>query len=194
MKTRRLFQLMSAGMLFLLTACGAAGQSASTAALKSGDSINGMSLATSVTNAPPLWAFCSSSQQSNNTKTMSCHAPVLPTLAIGHFFLLADEVFTDMNGSDLTWDLSIDNQAVDLASFETFDYAVPSMAKHPSHIREVFKKATAWNIVLTNLNPGEHTLRFLAQNDTDSYTWLVKLVIEPRDGTDISSVPFRLKS
>jgi hypothetical protein len=153
-----------------------------------------MSLATGVADAPPLWAFCSSSQGSSQTKIMSCHAPVLPTLAIGHIFLLADEVFTDMNWSDLTWELSIDNQAVDLASFETFDFTVPSMAKHPSPIREVFKKATAWNIVLTNLNPGEHTLRFLAQNDTDSYTWLVKLVIDSTNGTDISSVPFPLKS
>ena len=194
MKTRRLFQLLSVGMLFLLTACGAAGRSASAAALKSGDSINGLRLATSVTNAPPLWAFCSSSQESNQTKIMSCRAPVLPTLAIGHIFLLADQVFNGRNGSDLTWDLSIDNQAVDLDSFETFDLAVPSMAKHPSPIREVFRKATAWNIVLTNLNPGEHTLRFLAQNDTDSYTWLVKLAIEPADGTDISSVPFPLTS
>ena len=194
MNTRRFFQLLSVGILALLTACQGTGPSASASMLKAGDAINGMSLTTGVADAPPLWAFCSGSQESSQTIIMSCHAPLLPTLAIGHIFLLADQVFTGGNGSDLTWDLSIDNQAVDLDSFETFDFTVPSMAKHPSPIREVFQKATAWNIVLTNLNPGEHTLRFLAQNDTGSYTWLVKLVIEPADGTDISSVPFPLKS
>jgi len=194
MNTRRLFQLLSAGMLFLLAAFGASGHLASAAMLKSGDAINGMSLATGVTGAPPLWAYCSSSQESGQTKIFSCQAPVLPTLAIGHIFLLADEAFADMGGSELAWELSIDNQAVDLDSFESFEYTVPSMAKHPSPIREVFKKATAWNIVLTHLNPGEHTLRFLAQNDAGSYTWLVKLAIESTNGTDISSVPFPLTS
>jgi hypothetical protein len=90
--------------------------------------------------------------------------------------------------------LSIDDQAVDLESFGTIDFAIPSMSKSPSPVREVFRKATAWNIVLTNLNSGEHTLRFLAQNDTDSYTWLAHLVIQPMDGTNISSVPFQPKS
>lgn len=164
------------------------------AMLKSGDTIDGMGLTTGVTGTPPLWAFCSSSQESSQIRSFNCHAPVLPTLAIGHIFLLADEVFTNLNWSDLAWELSLDNQAVHLASFETFDYILPSMAKHPSPIRELFKKATAWNIVLTNLNPGEHTLRFLAQNDTDIYTWFVNLVIESPNGTDISSVPFPPKS
>jgi hypothetical protein len=68
------------------------------------------------------------------------------------------------------------------------------MSKSPSPVREVFRKATAWNIVLTNLNPGEHTLRFLAQNETDTYTWLAHLVIEPTQETDFSSVPFPLHS
>ena len=194
MKRYRFSQLLALGSLILLTACQAAGQRASAAMLKSGDTIDGMGLTTGVMGTPPLWAFCSSSQASSQIRSFNCHAPVLPTLAIGHIFLLADEVFTNMNWSDLAWELSIDDQAVDLASFETFDYTVPSMAKHPSPIREVFKKATAWNIVLTNLNPGEHTLRFLAQNDTDSYTWSVNLVIESPNRTDISSVPFPPKS
>jgi hypothetical protein len=68
------------------------------------------------------------------------------------------------------------------------------MSQSPSHIREAFKKASAWDIVLTDLNPGEHTLQFLAQNGTDRYSWFVNLTIEPVNATDISSVPFALKS
>lgn len=193
MNTNRLSLLIGIGTLFLLTACQSDGQPLSPAMVKAGDEINGMSLTTGAADAPPLWAFCSSSQESNHIKTFNCNVPVLPTLAIGHIFLLSDEALTNLDWSDFVWELSLDSQAVDLDSFGTFDYVMPSMSKSPSPIREVFKKATAWNIVMTNLNPGEHTLRFLAQNNTDSYTWFVNLVIEPTDGTDISSIPFSPK-
>jgi hypothetical protein len=189
----RVAQLLSAGLLVLLTACQAAGQPLSTA-FRPGDNINGMGLTTGAADAPALWAFCSGSQQGDNMQTFDCRAPVLPTLAIGHIFLLTDEAFANLAWSDLVWELSINGQAVDLESFGTFDYVMPSMAKSPSPVREVFEKATAWNVVLTNLNPGEHTLRFLAQSDTDSYTWLVHLVIEGVAGVDVSSVPFPLHS
>jgi hypothetical protein len=190
----RLSKLLYCGVLLMLAACQAAGQPLSAAMFRPGDSIDGMSLTTGAADAPPLWAFCSGSQESNHIKTFNCRAPVLPTLAIGHAFLFADEVLTSQDWSELVWELSIDGQAVDLESFGTFDYVMPSLSQSPSPVREVFMKATAWNIVLTNLNPGEHTLRFLAQSETESYTWLVNLVIEGADGTDISSVPFPPKS
>jgi hypothetical protein len=194
MNTNRLSRLSIVAMLFLLAACQAAGQPLSAAMVKSGDAINGMNLTTGAVDAPPLWAFCSNSQEANHIKTFNCRAPVLPALAIGHIFLLADEVLANTDWSDLVWELSMDDQAVDLESFGTFDYVMPSMSKSPSSVQEVFKKATAWNIVLTNLNPGEHTLRFLAQSETDSYTWFVNLVIEATDEVEISAVPFPLHS
>ena len=183
----RLSQLAYFGLLFMLTACQAAGQPLSAAMFRQGDTIDGMSLGTGAADAPPLWAFCSGSQESNHIKTFNCRAPMLPTLAIGNIFILADEALTQLYWSEFVWELSIDNRAVDLESFGTFDYVMPSMAQSPSPIREVFMKATAWNIVLTNLNPGEHTLRFLTQSETDSYTWFVNLVIEAADGADLSS-------
>lgn len=193
MTRARVAQLLSAGLLALLTACQAAGQSLNVA-FRPGDTIDGMGLATGASEAPPLSAFCSGSQQGDHMQTFDCRAPVLSTLAIGHLFLLSDEAFANLGWSDLAWELSINGQPVDLESFGTFDYVMPSMAKRPSPVREVFEKATAWNVVLTNLNPGDHTLRFLAQSDTDSYTWLVHLVIEGADGVDVSSVPFPLHS
>ena len=100
---------------------------------------------------------------------------------------LADGALANLDGSELVWELSIDDRAVDLESFGTFDYVIPAISQSPSPVREVFMKATAWNIVLTNLNSGEHTLRFLAKNDTDSYTWFVNLVIEEANGVDLRS-------
>jgi hypothetical protein len=194
MKTNRLSQLLAVGLLFLLTACGSAAQPLSAAMLNSGDVIDGMTLEAGAADAPPLWAFCAASQENNHIKTFNCSVPVLPSLAIGHIFLLADEALTTLNWSDLAWKLSIDDQAVDLESFGTFDYVMPGMSKSSSPIREVFEKATAWNIVMTNLNPGKHTLRFQAQNETNSFTWFVNLVIESTDGTDISSIPFQPKT
>jgi hypothetical protein len=190
MKANHLSKLFIAGVIFLLTACQAAGQPGSAALLTSGDTINGVTLATGAESALPLWGFCSPSQENEMIQTFNCRASELQTLAIGHIFLLAEQVSSYSDGSDLAWDLSIDNQAVDLESFGKFEYTMPSMAKSPSPIREVFKKAIGWNIVMTNLNPGEHTLFFGAQSATDSHAWLVNLVIEPAEGTDISSIPF----
>ena len=194
MNNTRLSQWISLGLLVVLTACQSAGQSFSAALSRPGDAINGLRLSTEAADAAPLWAFCSTSQGSGNLKSFDCRTPVLPALAIGHIFLLADEALGSQQWSDLVWELSIDEQAVDLEQFGTFEYVMPSMAQSPSRIREVFQKATAWNIVLTNLNPGEHTLRFLAQSETESYSWFVNLVIEAGEGSDFSSVPFPLHS
>ena len=190
MKTNHLSKLFIAGVIFLLTACQSAGESSSAALLTSGDTINGVTLATGAESARPLWGFCSPAQENTPIRTFNCRASELQTLAIGHVFLLAEEVSANSDGSDLVWNLSIDNQIVDLESFGTFEYMMPSMAKRPSPIREVFKKAIGWDIVMTNLSPGEHSLSFRAQSATDSHSWLVNLMIEPSEGTDISSIPF----
>jgi hypothetical protein len=192
--SKRFFQVLSFGLLILITACQSTGQSFGAAMSQPGDAIHGMSLATGAADATPLWAFCSSSQESSHIQTFNCRAPVLPALAIGHVFLLAEMVSANSDGSDLVWDLSIDNQIVDLESFGRFEYVMPSMAKSPSPVREVFKKATAWNIVLTHLSPGEHILSYRAQSEAESHLWLVNLVIEGADGGDISAAPFPLHS
>jgi len=189
-----LSKLVYCGLLLTLAACQAAGQPLSATMSQPGDTINGVTLATGAESALPLWGFCSPSQENTMIPTFNCRASELQTLAIGHVFLLAEQVSANSDGSDPVWDLSVDNQIVDLESFGKFEYVMPSMAKSPSPIREVFKKAIGWNIVMTNLTPGEHTLAFRAQSATDSHSWLVKLVIVPADGTDISAMPFPLHS
>jgi hypothetical protein len=189
MNNKRLSHLLVIGLLFLLTACQAA-------MVGSGDTISGISLTTGAADAPPFWAYCSAAQENTHIRTFHCRAPVWQTLAVGHLFLLADASLLNGREADLVWELSIDDYIVDLDSFGTFDYVMPAMPASPSPIREVFAKVTDWNLVMTNLNPGEHTLHFRAQDGADQYHWLVNLVIEPADGEgiDISSVPFAPKS
>jgi hypothetical protein len=194
MNNNRLSHLLVIGLLFLLTACQGAGQPLSAAMVGSGDAISGMSLTTGAADAPPLWAYCSASQENTHIRTFHCRAPVWQTLAVGNLFLLADAALLNRDGAELTWELAIDDYVVDLESFGTFDYVMPAMPASPSPIREVFAKVTDWNLVMTNLNPGEHTLSFRAQSETESYMWLVQLVIEPADNADISAAPFPLHS
>jgi hypothetical protein len=194
MNNKRFSRVLSFGLVILMTACGSTGQTLGSVMSQPGDIINGLTLATGAENALPLWAFCSSSQENNPIPTFHCRASALQTLAIGHVFLLAETVSANSDGSDLNWDLAIDDQIVDLESFGRFEYVMPSMAKGSSSVREVFKKAIGWNIVLTNLSPGQHTLSFRAQSEVDSHLWLVNLVIEAVDGVDISAAPFPLHS
>ena len=194
MNKNRSSHMLVIGVLFLLTACQGAGQPLQAAMVGSGDSINGMSLATGAADAPPLWAYCSPSPENTHVRTFHCNAPAWQTLAVGHLFLLTDAVLLNGNQSDLVWELSIDDTIVDLESFGTFDYVMPAMASSPSPVREVFAKVTDWNLVMTNLNPGEHTLSIRAQNENESYMWLVQLVVEPADEVDMSAAPFPLHS
>ena len=194
MNKTRLSQWMYLTLLVILTACQAAGQPLSAAMVGSGDTINGMSLTTGAADTPPLWAFCSPAQENTHIQTFYCRAPVWQTLAVGHLFLLADAALLNRDGTELAWELAIDDYVVDLESFGTFDYVMSAMPASPSPIREVFARVTDWNLVMTNLNPGEHTLSFRAQSGSESYMWLVHLLIEPTDSTDISAAPFPLHS
>ena len=194
MNTIRLFRWIGLGLLVLLTACQAAGQPLTAPIYGPGDAINGLSLETGAKGAPPLWAYCSPALENTLIRTFDCHAPAWQTLAVGHLFLLADAALLNLRETDFVWELSIDDQVVDLESFGMFDYVMPAMPAGPSPIREVFLRVTDWNLVMTNLNPAEHTLSFRAQNETESYMWLVQLVIEPADGADMSAAPFPLHS
>jgi hypothetical protein len=194
MKKTLFFRSLFLGLLLVLTACQSAGQSFHTALSGPGDAINGISLATGAADAAPLWAFCSAVQENTHLRTFHCRAPVWQTLAVGHLFLLADAALLNRGGSELVWDLAIDDTVVDLDSFGTFDYVMPATLSGPSPLRHVIASVTDWNLVMTNLNPGEHTLSFRAQSETESYLWLVHLVIEDTEQTDISAAPFPLHS
>ena len=147
------------------------------AMLNAGENIDGMTLTSGAADARPLWFYCSS-KVSENIMSADCRVPQMPKLAIGHVFLGTDEILKNLDWSDLTWNLWIDSQPVNLDDFGTYDYVVPSMAAHPSLVREVFIKSTAWDVVLTDLKPGQHTIKGQVRSDTEFYKWNIKLVIE----------------
>ena len=145
--------------------------------LNAGEKINGMTLTSGAADARPLWFYCSS-EVSQNITSADCRVPQVSKLAIGHVFLGTDEILKSSDWSDLTWNLWIDSQPVNLEDFGTYDYVVPSMAPNPSLVREVFVKSTAWDVVLTDLQPGQHTIDGEVRSETEFYKWNVDLVIE----------------
>ena len=181
MNKNRLPKLLYVGLLLMLTACQAAGQPLSASLFKPGDTIDGMSLTTGAQDAAPLWAFCSPAQYSNNATIVSCDVPLLPKLAIGHFLMPGDDALTRLDWSVISWELTIDDQPIDLQSFGTYDFVLPAMSHDPSPIREVFVKFTAWDVVLTDLNPGQHTIHGSAKMGTESYNWIIHLTIAAND-------------
>ena len=196
MNKHPLSNLLYIGFLLMLTSCQAAGQPWGVSMFKPGDTIDGMSLTTGAQDAIPLWAYCDPAQSSGNAATMVCAVPRLSKLAIGHFLMPGDDTIAMLDWSEINWELTIDNQPVDLESFGTYEFALPAMSHEPSPIREVFVTFTAWDVVLTDLHPGVHTIQGSARMGSDSYRWVIHLTIEGNDlggripwvGPDIQSV------
>jgi len=153
--------------------------------LRPGDQIDGMILTTGAADVPPLWFFCSPTQENQHVTKTDCRVPpMLSKVAIGHVFSIANEYPAKLDWSDFTWELLVDEQAIELTSFGTYDFVMPTMSPSPSPVREVFKTFTAWDVVLTNLKPGAHTVHGVAQSETDKYTWMVNLIIEAPNASD----------
>lgn len=170
----KLFGIMA---VFALAACQTTAQLSTSHTLSLDTSLNGMTLTKGASHVPALWQFCSS-QENGTVITADCQVPQMQKLAIGHVFLASSEALRGAEWSALSWELTIDGQPVDLAEFGTYDYVMPTMAPNPSLVREVFMTFTAWDIVLTNLQPGSHTLHGLVRTDAEEYSWVVNLVIE----------------
>lgn len=174
----RFCKLLGSFTFFLLTACQSNAQASSISMLKPGDQVAGMTLTTGVGEAPPIWAFCSP-QDNKHEIASDCRIPTtLSKVAIGPVFIIADEIPANLDGAEVTWNLSIDERLVDLAVFGTYDFVLPSTVSSPGPVREVFRKFTAWDVVLTDLKPGRHTLRGATQSKFESYSWVVDFVIE----------------
>jgi hypothetical protein len=180
MNNNRLSQLLYVGLILVLTACQGAGLSPKVM-FRPGDAVDGMSLTTGAQDAAPLWAFCSSAQYVGNTTTADCTVPLLSRLAIGHILMPGDDALSRLDWSEINWELTIDGQSVDLKSFGTYDFVLPAMSHDPSPVREVFVTFTAWDVVLTNLSPGDHTIYGMAQMGSESYNWVIHLSIEGKD-------------
>ena len=162
----------------MLSACQVQANSPRAIPVKPGDKINGMMLATGSADAPPLWAFCSQPQYDGNTAASDCNVPVVSGLAIGHILMPMDHALTRRDWSEISWEITNDGHSILLQSFGIYNFVLPSMSHNASPVREVFVQFTAWDMVLTNLSPGEHTIHGLAQMADDRHRWVVHLIIE----------------
>lgn len=145
--------------------------------LKPGDKVGDMVITTGAAKAPPLWAFCATPQEYNDTITLDCEVPPLPKLAIGHTFGVADLAPQTSDVSELTWTLSLDGQLVDLLAFGTFDIVTPGLANHPSLVREAFRKTTVWDVALENPTLGKHILQGSVVANGRTYAWIVNFTV-----------------
>ena len=109
---------------------------------------------------------------------MDCHVPPLSTLAIGRPFEKADQALQVLDWSEMNWELYLDERPVDLEAFGVCTYFIPDLAPHPSPVREIFRQMKTWDVVLTNLSPGMHTLHGTARTDTNTYTWVVNFTVK----------------
>ncbi len=147
--------------------------------LKPGDRIDEMNITTGADQAVPLWAFCLPIVESDRRIMVNCsEISSYPRLAVGHTFGLMDLVPPSLDWSELTWELYLDEQPVDLGAFGTYDFVHPDLALSPSPIREVFRKVTVWDIVLVNPTPGVHILQGIAKVENEIYTWVANFAIE----------------
>jgi hypothetical protein len=180
MPTSLFFRLWHVLMLAMsVIACQPEGQVIDNSKLRPGDEIKGMVITTGARQAPPLWAFCSPAEGNECVLTFDCHVPLLSKLAIGYPFEGADGALQTLDWSTLSWELAVDGQAVNLEAFGTYDYVMPDLAPHPSPIREIFRQMKAWDIVLTHLTPGMHTLHAIAGTGTNAYSWTANFAVEP---------------
>ncbi len=177
MYTTRL-SLLYVGFLIILTACQPAAQAPRNKAFQPGDVIDGMRLTTGAKDAIPLWAFCTQPQHAGNTTTSDCHVHIVPRLAIGQIVMPGYDTLAMLDAPEISWELSIDHQPLDLERFGSYDYVLPTRSPDPSPVREVFVQYKAWDVVLTHLSSGEHSLQGVAQIGNDRYTWVIHLAIE----------------
>jgi hypothetical protein len=178
MNKTRFSQLLYFGMVLVLAAC--QGVSQRHEMIQPGGNVDGMSFSTGAQDAAPLWAFCSPAQYIGNTTTSHCNVPALTRLAIGYVLMPSDDALSRLDWSEINWELTIDGQPIDLDSFGNFNFVQPALSRNLA-AREVFVQFTAWDVVLTNLNPGEHIIQGLAQRGNDRHTWVLHLTIEGND-------------
>ena len=143
--------------------------------LRPGDKIGDMLLTTGAAKAVPLRYFCLPGKEINGVMAVECNPPRLSRISIGDAFGVPEAAQANLDWSTPSWELSVDNQPVDLAAFGIYHTVLPGMTLSPARIREVFREITTWDVVLENLNPGVHTLRGLVNTRNATYKWFVDI-------------------
>lgn len=180
MKSFRLyiFLICIVGVISLLAACGApattvpttspttkspAATATKVALIEPGDKIGAMVLLTgpAESDGPLIWAFCPPAfSEEPGVITIECSVPPLPELPVGHGWFTSNEAKRDENWEAMTWELFIDDQPVELNAFGALDVDLPQTGL-PGYDpdEEVITKLRTWDVLLSDLVPGAHTLR-----------------------------------
>jgi hypothetical protein len=149
--------------------------------LEPGDKIDTMVITTGTEAASPLWAVCLPTVKNDHLITINCGEVPFSRLAIGHTFGVMDLLPEEADWSELTWELSLDDHAIDLDAFGTYSFVHPDIAPNPSPIKEVFRSVKVWDVVLENPTPGTHVLYGRAHSKDETYTWMVNFIATTTD-------------
>lgn len=163
--------------MVVLVSCQSMGQPAHVSIIKPGDEINGLVITSGAKEATPLSAFCSPALMKESWIKLDCLVSPSARLGISSAFYVLSQAMEIRGLADTTWVFYLDGQSVALEEFGTYEYVVPTLAPHPSPVREVFKQVKAWDVVLVNPSLGHHTLSGTTDTGTGTYSWEVNLTI-----------------
>lgn len=112
--------------------------------------------------SPDLAQYCGDYQAHGTepgTHTSDCEVPLLPRLHIGIGWGASDVATLEANWAEMTWELYIDGQQVDLDQFEPRNEVWTNVEDNKD------AQARTWFLDLVDLSPGQHTLRVLWKSD-----------------------------
>ena len=159
------------------------GKNIAASALKPGEKVNDMVIATGVENAYPLSAFCKPVKENAHSIRMDCDVlSIRANIAVGDTSAMMDLIPSTMDWNELVWEMSVDGHPIDLEAFGIYEVVRPYMTTKPSPVREAFKWFRLWDVVLVNPTPGGHTVQGQAQSQdgTETYTWAVNFTVAIR--------------
>jgi glycosidase len=126
-----------------------------------GDKIGQMSIALSQGFAPSWLDYCSPAfSDKAGGKIVDCSMPLFSEFEIGAHWGAKDEALLDSSWKGLTWELYIDDHAIDLNKFDTFDVYMQTG-------NGTFNHSRIWNLKLVNAVEGKHTLRYVIHVNQD---------------------------
>lgn len=174
--------LLSFIFTLLMAACSLPSRAAPPAAdvvgpapLRPGDTLGGMTLKSSGGDGQTvsIWDLCRRQQGSAEP----CRVPAVTELAIGPADFSVPEAVGGVDWDQMAWTLSLDGQPVDLEAFGTQDVLRPRKAPHGRDAYHVYR---AWDVVLAQPTPGEHTMRAtvqLATADAETIEWAISFTV-----------------
>jgi hypothetical protein len=157
--------------------------------LHKGDKLNGMLITTGGANAHPLDWYCTFDIADTASTSVDCQVPPLSRLAIGHMINVMDWEMRDPNGSNPSWQVSLDGYRLDLDSFEIQSPNEPQLLDAYISFHEGINPEKTWDVVLIHPTFGPHTLHGTARSNSTMYNWVVNFTIDAPDSLEVGDRP-----